>query len=63
MRTFFILGLVLIGHGVASIPAAWSQQADECKLCRDDYRACKQAHSEGACKTNYDICMKYCRKK
>lgn len=62
MRTFSILVLVLTGLG-ANMPAAWSQQADECKLCRDDYRACKQAHSEGACKTNYDICTKYCRKK
>ena len=62
MRSFSMLVLVLIGLG-ASMSAASSQQADECKLCRDDYRACKQAHSEGACKTNYDICMKYCRKK
>jgi len=38
-------------------------QADECKLCREDYQACVKAHSQGACKANYDICLKHCRKK
>jgi hypothetical protein len=35
--------------------------ADDCKECRDFYRACLTAHSKAACKTDYDICMKHCR--
>jgi hypothetical protein len=33
------------------------------KDCRDYERACLKAHSQDACKTDYDICMKACRKK
>jgi hypothetical protein len=40
-------------------PAA---QSDACKLCREDLEACVRAHSKDACKANYDICMKHCRK-
>lgn len=61
VRKFFTLVFVLIGLGT-NMTAAWSQEASVCKLCREDYRACKQAHSEAACRTNYDICMKHCRK-
>jgi hypothetical protein len=38
------------------------QAADSCKECRDFQRACLTAHSQAACKTDYDICMKHCRK-
>src|SRR5262249_18162796 len=61
MRTFVAL-LVLIGHCFVSHTAAEAQSQD-CKLCRDDYTACVKAHTQGACKTNYDICMNHCRKK
>jgi|KBSMisStaDraftv2_1062788.scaffolds.fasta_scaffold1322518_1 hypothetical protein len=61
MRTFAIL-LVLLGSGVVS-HTALAAPLDACKLCRDDYQACVKAHSQGACKTNQDICMKHCRKK
>jgi hypothetical protein len=37
---------------------------DNCsKDCRDYQRACLKAHSQDACKTDYDICIKACRKK
>src|SRR5262249_5659872 len=61
MRTFAAL-LVLVGHCLVSHTAAAAQSQD-CKLCRDDYTACVKAHTQGACKTNYDICMNHCRKK
>src|SRR5438128_6531879 len=61
MRTFAAL-LVLVGHCFVSHTAAAAQSQD-CKLCRDDYAACVKAHTQGACKTNYDICMNHCRKK
>jgi hypothetical protein len=52
-----LLGYCLISH------TASAAQSENCKLCRDDYQACVKAHTQGACKTNYDICMNHCRKK
>jgi LysR substrate binding domain len=60
MRTLAAL-LVLVGHCFVSHTAA--AQSQDCKLCREDYTACVKAHTQGACKTNYDICMNHCRKK
>jgi hypothetical protein len=62
MRIFAVL-LVLAGHCFASHTAALAQSKDCKLLCRDDYNACVQAHTRGACKTNYDICMNHCPKK
>src|ERR1700730_6043441 len=60
LRTLAAL-LVLVGHCFVSHTAA--AQSQDCKLCREDYTACVKAHTQGACKTNYDICMNHCRKK
>jgi hypothetical protein len=39
-------------------------ESDSCtKDCRDFQRACLKAHSQGACKTDYDICIKHCKEK
>ena len=61
MRTWTIM-LVLLGC-CGMTGAAPAAQSDDCKLCREDYQACVKAHSQGACKANYDICLKHCRKK
>jgi hypothetical protein len=61
MRCFAAL-LVLIGCFVSHKIAA-AQSQDSCKLCREDYNACVKAHTQGACKTNYDICMNHCQKR
>jgi len=54
---------VLVLLGTCSMSgAAPAAQSDECKLCREDYQACAKAHSQGACKANYDICLKHCRR-
>jgi len=58
----FATGVVL-GLWLCSMMGAADAQSSDCKLCRDDYRACVKAHTQGACKTNYDICMNHCRKK
>jgi hypothetical protein len=47
----------------AAHSATQAQQSADCKLCREDHRACTQAHSQAACRTNYDICMKRCQKR
>src|SRR5437588_5935361 len=53
MRTFTAV-LVLAGHCFVSHTAAQAQSQNCKKLCRDDYSACVKAHTQGACKTNYD---------
>ena len=61
MRTLAAL-LVLLGHWFVSYMA--EAQTKSCKqLCRDDHNACVKAHTQGACKTNYDICVNHCGKK
>jgi hypothetical protein len=62
MRPYAAL-LVLVAHCFICQMAAAAQSKD-CKVgCRDDYNACVQAHTQGACKTNYDICVKHCPNK
>jgi hypothetical protein len=58
MRTLAVVLVLLYMTNAA--PAA---QADDCKLCREDYQACAKAHSQDACKANYGICLKHCRRK
>jgi len=62
MRIFAALLLLLVGHCFMSHTVAEAQSQNCKKLCRDDYTACVRAHSQGACKTNYDICMNHCAK-
>jgi hypothetical protein len=61
MRMFAAL-LVLVGHYFISHTQAEAQSQNCKKLCRDDYTACVKAHTQGACKTNYDICVNHCPK-
>jgi hypothetical protein len=51
--------IALLGY-LLSLGAALA--ADSCKECREFHKACVQAHSQAACKVDYDICMKHCRK-
>jgi hypothetical protein len=49
---------------LSTLNTAPAAAPDSCsKDCRDYHRACLKAHSQEACKTDYDICMKACRKK
>jgi hypothetical protein len=61
MRTFAVL-LVLLGFGATGCPAS-AEQSTDCKICREQQRACAQAHSRAACTTEYEFCMKHCRRK
>jgi hypothetical protein len=55
------IALVLVALGAAGPVRA--QGTNNCKLCADAQRACVKNHSRAACGTEYDICMKHCRKK
>jgi hypothetical protein len=61
MRAFAMLLMLLGSCCVAA--AAPAPQSNSCKICRDYHRACIKAHSPGACKSEYDICLKHCRQK
>jgi hypothetical protein len=60
MKLIGIASVALLGYFVTLAPA---RAADSCKDCQDFQRACVKAHSQAACKTDYDICMKHCRQK
>jgi hypothetical protein len=60
MKVIAITLLVLFAYVSGLVPV---RAADSCKDCRDYQRACVKAHSQAACKSEYDICMKHCRGK
>jgi len=61
MRPIAILVLVLLGLG--SSGTARAAPADACKACRDQQRSCMANYAGPTCKTEYDRCMKECRRK
>lgn len=54
--------LALLGCCWMSV-ASFAAEPAACKICRDYHQACVKAHSPGACKSEFDICMKHCRQK
>ena len=58
MRTLAVV-LALFGGCAAHVARA----ADSCQICRDYHQACVKAHSQAACKSEYDICMRHCKQK
>ena len=60
MKTIAGVSIVLLGYLSTLSPA---RAADSCnKECREFYQACAKNHSQTACKTDYDICRKHCKK-
>jgi hypothetical protein len=63
MRVCFIAMLVSLCLFSAT-DAARAQKSNACaKDCGDYMKACRTAHSAQACKSEYDICMIFCKKK
>lgn len=62
MRELMLLTIVaLVG---ASAPwSAQAQQANNCKQCSDQKRACMSGYSGKTCQTEYERCMKNCQRK
>ena len=61
MRTFAIVILLLSGLCIDNT-AVQAQQSDTCKQCKEQQRACTANYPGKTCKTEYDICMKHCKK-
>ena len=62
MKTFAAI-LILILLGISAIDSPRAEQANDCKICREQHKACVLAHSKAACTTEYEVCMRHCRRK
>jgi len=61
MRTVALVLLMLAGlFGTSDTAQA---QQPSCKVCADQQRACMKNYAGPTCKTEYQMCMKSCRKK
>ena len=61
MRAF---GVILVLLAVCSIGTPLrAEPSGDCKVCREQHKACVLAHSKAACATEYEVCMKHCRRK
>jgi len=60
MRALHLI-IAVVGFACAAevAPAA---PADSCGLCRDSHQACIKNHSKDACRNEFDICIKHCRR-
>jgi hypothetical protein len=62
MQAIAVLSVVLV-VSFATSTLARAQQTSDCKSCREYQQACLKNHTRDACNNEYNICMKYCRKK
>jgi hypothetical protein len=56
-----IVALQILLIGTDSLLAG--QTLGSCNVCREYNRACLQAHSKQACKSEMDMCLKHCKQK
>ena len=61
MRTVALVLLMLAGL-FGTNDTAQAQQPS-CKVCADQQRACMKNYAGPTCKTEYQMCIKSCRKK
>ena len=62
MRLVAIIVLVLLGLGGTDTTVR-AAPADACKQCRDQQRTCMSNYAGPTCKTEFDRCMKSCRRR
>ena len=62
MRLTILTALVLLSVSGAN-PSAQAATANACKDCTDQRARCMKNYPGPTCKTDFDICMKACRKK
>jgi hypothetical protein len=62
MRIVIILTLMLLNSGTAFAKEPDSPP-NACKVCSDQQAACMKNYAGPTCKTEFQMCMKSCRKK
>jgi hypothetical protein len=60
---FFTSLIIIVLVGLGAPRSAQAQQANSCKECSDQRRACMSGYSGKTCQTEYDRCMKNCQRK
>ena len=58
--TKLAIALLLVAGLVATLDAARAQSS--CKVCADQQKACMKNYPGPTCKTEYQMCMKSCKK-
>jgi hypothetical protein len=54
--------LLIVSLTCATLTTAQAQQSNSCKQCGDQRRACMSGYSGKTCQTEYERCMKNCKK-
>jgi len=54
------MALLMLATTFASMDAAGAQTS--CKVCADQQKACMKNYAGPTCKTEYQMCMKSCKK-
>jgi hypothetical protein len=54
--------MIMILIGLSAPHPVQAQGANSCKQCSDQRRACMSGYSGKTCQTEYDRCMKNCKK-
>ena len=62
MRLFTSLMIIFV-IGLSEPHFARAQQANSCKQCSDQRRACMSGYSGKTCQTEYERCVKNCQRK
>ncbi len=55
------IALLMVAGWVAAVDTAAAQQP-ACKVCGEQQKACMKNYAGPACKSEYQMCMKSCRK-
>ena len=62
MRLFTSLMIIFL-NGLSEPRFARAEQANSCKQCSDQRRACTGGYSAKTCQVEYERCMKNCQRK
>ncbi len=61
MRTALLIVMLLFG--LTGSTGGAQAQANSCKVCTDQQRACMKNYAGPTCKTEYQMCIKSCKPK
>jgi len=56
------IALLIVSVTCSALNTAQAQQSNSCKQYSDQRRACMSGYSGKTCQTEYDRCMKNCKK-
>jgi hypothetical protein len=59
----FISVVIIVFFGCCAPRIAHAEQANGCKQCSDQRRACMSGYSDKTCQIEYERCMKNCQRK